>query len=200
MQKKFNMNQKYKIVAICGKAGAGKDTIFQKVLDLLPQAHEIISCTTRPPREKEVEGINYYFLTPQQFADKVLHNEMLEATCFNDWFYGTSYDSLRMNKLNIGVFNPAGIRALTQDPHVDAKIIYIQASDKNRLLRQLNRESDPDVSEIIRRYKADEEDFLDLELDFYCDIYMNNTVKSIDIIANSIVEQLKASGFLEGTN
>ena len=98
-------------------------------------AHEIISCTTRPIREGEAEGINYYYLTPEQFTHKVLNNEMLEATCFNNWFYGTSYDSLRLNKLNIGVFNPDGIRALLDNPNVKLKVIRVICPDKIRLLR-----------------------------------------------------------------
>lgn len=55
---------KYKIVAIMGKAGAGKDTLLRECLALDPnKLHEIISCTTRPPREGEREGVNYYYLT-----------------------------------------------------------------------------------------------------------------------------------------
>lgn len=90
---------------------------------------------------------------------------MLEATNFNDWFYGTSYDSLRSGIPNIGVFNPDGIRALSQSNDIELTIYYIQASDKTRLLRQLNREENPNVAEIIRRYKTDEEDFSDLEFE-----------------------------------
>lgn len=156
----------YKIIALIGEAGSGKDTIMQRILAERPNLHEIISCTTRPKREGEVEGVNYYYLTPEQFADKVVHDEMLEATCFNDWFYGTSYDSLRSDILNIGVFNPTGIESLLHSKNVSVQIFYIKASGKNRLLRQLNRENDPDINEIIRRYKTDYEDFYDLDFDY----------------------------------
>jgi hypothetical protein len=60
---------------------------------------------------------------------------MLEATCFNNWFYGTSYDSLRLNKLNIGVFNPDGVRALLDNPNIKLKVIRVVCPDKIRLLR-----------------------------------------------------------------
>jgi guanylate kinase len=46
-------------------------------------------------------------------------------------------------------------------PEVEVYPIFIEASDKTRLLRQLNREKDPDVKEIVRRFHADEEDFND---------------------------------------
>ena len=154
---------KYKIIAICGEAGSGKDTIMQEVLLSNPELHEIISCTTRPPREGEHHGVNYFFMTPEQFGDRVLHDEMLECTTFNDWFYGTSYDSVRSDCINIGVFNPTGVETLNGRPDVEVHTFYINASGKNRLLRQLIREDNPDINEIIRRYSADRIDFEELE-------------------------------------
>ena len=169
----------YKIIALIGKAGSGKDTMMHKVLERNPNLHEIVSCTTRPRREGEVEGVNYFYLTPEQFGDKVLHDEMLEATCFNDWFYGTSYESLRSDVVNIGVFNPTGIESLLGRPDVEVHVFYVIASAKDRLLRQLNREKDPDVDEIIRRYKTDEQDFADLDFEY-------------DVLYNEIYEDLNA--------
>lgn len=169
----------YKIIALIGKAGSGKDTMMHRVLERNPNLHEIVSCTTRPRREGEVEGVNYFYLTPEQFGDKVLHDEMLEATCFNDWFYGTSYESLRSDVTNIGVFNPAGIESLLGRRDVVVHVFYVTASPKNRLLRQLNREKDPDVEEIIRRYKADEIDFADLGFEY-------------EVLYNEIYEDLNA--------
>lgn len=169
----------YKIIALIGKAGSGKDTMMHRVLERNPNLHEIVSCTTRPRREGEVEGVNYFYLTPEQFGDKVLHDEMLEATCFNDWFYGTSYESLRSDVTNIGVFNPAGIESLLGRRDVVVHVFYVTASPKNRLLRQLNREKDPDVDEIIRRYKADEIDFADLGFEY-------------EVLYNEIYEDLNA--------
>ena len=177
----------YKIVAFIGKAGSGKDTILHQVIASNPKLHEIISCTTRPRREGEVEGVNYFYMTPEQFGDKVLHDEMLEATCFNDWFYGTSYDSLRSGVINVGVFNPTGIDSLLARPDVEVTTYYIQASPKTRLLRQLNREQDPDVTEIIRRYSTDEIDFADLDFEY---IPLQNETKE-DLKAN--VEKILSS-------
>lgn len=180
----------YKIIAIMGKAGSGKDTILQQVLTKNYNLNEIISCTTRPKREGEKEGVNYYYLTPEQFGDKVLHNEMLEATCFNDWFYGTSYEALRTDTINIGVFNPAGIEALMSHPDVEVTVFYIYASDKIRLLRQLNRENDPNVNEIIRRFKADEKDFSDLNFEYQ--IIENNYHNNLTFAVNTILSTIKS--------
>lgn len=169
----------YKMIAICGKAGSGKDTILRGVVNITPSAHEIVSCTTRPMRENDVEGVDYYFITGEQFGQKVLDGEMLEASCFNDWFYGTSYDSLRSDAVNIGVFNPEGIDSImAHKKDIQLVVFYIEADDKERLLRQLNREKSPDVHEIVRRFKTDEEDFLDL--DFHHNVLQNNTAEDLE--------------------
>lgn len=61
-----------KIVALMGEAGSGKDTILHSIMEKYPSYfNEIISCTTRPPREGEKEGVNYYFLSIDEFTKKV---------------------------------------------------------------------------------------------------------------------------------
>ena len=154
---------KIKIIALFGKAGSGKDTVLKELVKQYPHIHEIVSCTTRPPRAGEVDGINYHFLTNQEFADKVINNDMLEATVFNDWCYGTAYSDLDPNNINVGVFNPEGISILQDDPRIEIIPYLIVVSDKERLLRQLNREANPDVLEIVRRFNTDNIDFDNLE-------------------------------------
>ena len=184
------MNTKYTIIALMGKAGSGKDTIMKALLKqpAFQNAVPIISCTTRPKREYEKDGIDYHFLTKEQFTDKILSGDMLEATVFNDWCYGTSIDNLSNDKINIGVFNPEGVGLLRGRDNIKLILIYIEAKDKDRLLRQLNRENDPDVHEIIRRYSTDEMDFAEEEIEYLepdCFI-TNNDGGSIDKIAAAI--------------
>lgn len=163
----------YKMVVFMGKAGAGKDSTMQQVLKLLAEkniiseVHEIVSCTSRPIRENEAHGINYYYYHPDDFAMKIINDEMLEFTNFNNWWYGTSYDSVRSDGIvNIGVFNPSGVRQLLDRPDCDVTVYWVTTSDKQRLYRQLSREESPDVKEIIRRFNADEEDFADIDFDY----------------------------------
>lgn len=152
-----------RVMAFIGPAGAGKDTIAAMVHKALPGSHMIVSCTTRPRRDYEIDGVHYHFITGEAFAEKVLNNDMLEATCFNDWFYGTMKSDLK-DGWNIGVFNPEGWISLwnMQDKDLKTYGFYVSSKAKTRLLRQLNREEDPDINEIIRRYKADAEDFANM--------------------------------------
>lgn len=168
--------KKIKIKAICGKAGSGKDTILREVIKAFPQNNKIINCTTRPIRENETNGINYHFLTIPEFTDKLINGKIIEASEFNNWFYGTDIETLSQSNTNIGVFNPTGIEILMENPSIDLTIFLIEATDKNRLLRQLNREENPDVKEIVRRFSADEKDFNHFEL-FASPIVLHNNSK-----------------------
>lgn len=182
----------YNIIAIAGKAGSGKDTIMQKVLAAAPDRfHEIISYTSRPPREGEVDGKNYYFSKYNEKAGRhFVMGDFLEWTYFNDWIYATPKSSLVEDKVNIGVFNPAGLRSLSRSPQVSLAIVYITASDKIRLLRQLNREEDPDVKEIIRRFSTDEKDFEDFSKEFnYPTILLNEGAWNLANCVYAIIDE-----------
>lgn len=177
---------KVKLIALMGKAGSGKDTILKHLSSYYPDKyHEVISCTTRPPREGEQNGVNYYFLNIDDFTQKILNGDMLEVTEFNNWHYGTSLSSLSTDKINIGVFNPEGIRCLIEDSLIDLSVYYVQADDKERLLRQLNREKHPNVEEIIRRFSADQKDFNFLD-DIKYSVLENNNLgdlsSAVDVI------------------
>lgn len=75
---------KIKIIALFGKSGAGKNTIQKIMLEQNNNYHKIISCTTRPPRDYEKDGVDYYFINEKEFADKVINGSMLEATVFRN--------------------------------------------------------------------------------------------------------------------
>lgn len=186
--------KKYKIIAICGKAGAGKDTLLREIVSKY-KVHDIISCTTRPKREGEIEGADYFYLTREDFLKKVMNDDMLEATSFNNWFYGTMKQGLDKEGWNIGVFNPEGIEYLCANPDVETSIFYLDVKDKIRLIRQLDREVDPDVHEIIRRFSTDEKDFMMLQFDY--EMLPNNNhhdlQNAISVIASICGLQVKSN-------
>ena len=149
-----------------GKSGAGKDTIQNAFCDKFSEVHKIVSTTTRPPRQNEIEGSDYFFVSGEQFAQKLLDFEMVEACDFRDWFYGTELKALSPDRVNVGVFNPDGIRALSEDGRVDLMVVYVIAKDKVRIMRALDREENPDIEEIFRRFKTDMVDFSDLDFNY----------------------------------
>lgn len=179
-------DSKYKVIALMGKSASGKDTILNKIVEQYPNVHKIISSTTRPKRDYEVDGKDYFFLEKEEFAQKVYNFEMLEAVEFNNWFYGAETRGLDVNKVNIGAFSPEGIEALLSDSRLDVLCVYVLCSDKTRLIRSLNREKEPDIEEVIRRYYTDREDFSNLQFNYK--IIVNTDSKPIEDTVASVVE------------
>ena len=152
-----------KIIAIIGEAGSGKDYLAKQLAKEYPSLfHEIISCTTRPKRENEIDGVDYYFLSPKYFEQYKNAKKMLETSEFRGWYYGTLLNSLSETKVNLGVFNPEGAANIQKQPEVETTIFRLIVPAKIRLVRQLTREDNPDCDEIIRRYGTDKQDFMDL--------------------------------------
>lgn len=111
-------------------------------------------------REHEIDGEDYHFLTETQFICKTY----IESTTFRGWHYGTAIDDLAEDRINIGVFNRAGVETLRKMGDIELLDIFISATDKERLMRQLTREEEPDVKEIVRRFSTDEKDFKDFKI------------------------------------
>jgi len=155
------MESKKKILALFGKSGSGKSTIQQYLVEQCAM-NSIIACTTRPKREREQNGKDYYFLTENEFNNQ----KMLEITKFNNWFYGTPIEALKSNTINIGVFNIQSIEQLLQNNELEIVPVYIWCPDKDRLLRNLTRETFPNCIEICRRFLTDEEDFNNISFEY----------------------------------
>lgn len=149
----------YKLIVLCGKAGVGKDFLLWHLKTFYPKdIHCVISDTTRPARYGEVDGVNYNFLSEKDFHNR----KHIEQSYFNNWYYGTPIDSLDKDKVNILILNPDGVRQIYTQEGLKIKLFLISASDKTRIIRQIEREEYPDIAEICRRFLADEEDFKNL--------------------------------------
>ncbi|MGG7057515.1 guanylate kinase [Clostridium tertium] len=77
------------LIVISGPSGAGKGTICKALLEKHDNIYISVSATTRAPRAGEVEGVNYYFLTKEDFEVKVRENGFLEYANVHGNFYGT---------------------------------------------------------------------------------------------------------------
>ncbi|MBP7168200.1 MAG: guanylate kinase [Bacteroidia bacterium] len=86
----MNPNFRYKLVLFCGPSGSGKTTIVHYLMEKFPAMRFSISATTRPARPNEVHGKDYYFLTPNEFRERIARDEFLEwEEVYADRFYGT---------------------------------------------------------------------------------------------------------------
>ena len=192
------------IVALFGAAGVGKDTLQKEIVKQSPDLfHEIISTTTRPPREYEKNSIDYIFISDDEYEKYLKENAFLEHADFRGWHYGTLASLIKSNCFNIGVFNISGVKQLLELPQDKYHIIpvFIIASQKTRLLRQLNREEHPDCDEIIRRYQADMIDLAPDNLNFW-HLVEGNEYAELSHAAADIIKDIyeyELNYFLRGT-
>lgn len=163
-----------KIFYVMGKSASGKDTIYKKILERVPELKRVIPYTTRPIRVGERDGVEYYFTTEEELNRITSENRMIEMrtyqTVLGPWSYGTVNDGqidLRNNHyLMIGTLESY---EKTRDFLGNDKLIpiYVDVEDGERLTRALVREKqekEPKYAELCRRFLADEEDFSDSKL------------------------------------
>ena len=83
------------LIAISAPSGTGKSTLCEEIRRKKSQIKFSVSCTTRPKRNYEIDGINYYFLTENEFKSKIKNNELLEYEEVHGYYYGTLINTLK---------------------------------------------------------------------------------------------------------
>ena len=163
-----------KIYCMMGKSSSGKDTLYQKVLERLPQIHRVVPYTTRPIRDGEQDGVEYHFVDDKQLAELETDGKIVELRAYNTvhgiWKYFTvddgQIDLEQGDYLLIGTLETyEKIREYYGAEHLVP--IYIEVEDGERLARALERErrqAVPKYKEMCRRFLADEEDFCEENL------------------------------------
>ncbi len=159
-----------KIFVVMGKSATGKDTIFKalkenKQLDL----KSFVTYTTRPIREGETEGIEYFFVSHERLQQLQESNKVIEHRAYKTvhgiWDYFTVDDG----QIDLSISNYVLIGTLESFEQIRSYYgekavipLYIQVEDSIRLERALQREKQqksPKYAELCRRYLADEADF-----------------------------------------
>lgn len=169
------------IIAICGAAASGKDTLLNALAPALG-ATKIISDTTRPPRVGEKNGINYNFITENEFDWRLVNGKYLEFSRFRGWLYGTSKDVV-CGKVNIGVFNMDGMLSLYQCKDLYEIIpIYLKIPVWTRIKRYINRDG-RFTWECVRRLFADVHQF------FFAESYLDAMYPQYLVLKNFKIDQ-----------
>ena len=91
----FNEKSAGKLIVIVGPSGVGKGTIVRSLLERHPQLCLSVSATTRSPRQGEIDGKDYYFLSPEEFKNAIAENEFLEWAEYAGNYYGTPKTKVR---------------------------------------------------------------------------------------------------------
>lgn len=152
------------VIGICGKSSAGKDFVATRLVEEYKKigipAKKVISYTTRPPREGEIDGVDYHFVDLETFIEMQYDNKFVEHTEFRGWRYGTAINSFDDDCINICVLNPTGMTKLQKlcPWTLKCECFYLKVPLSVRLKRSIKREH-TFKWEFIRRAFADWEDF-----------------------------------------
>ena len=157
MKNILKTNERGSLIVISGPSGAGKDTIVDKLLKINKNATLSVSATTRAPRPGEIDGVHYYFLTREQFEEKIKENEFLEYAEYNGNYYGTPKSGI-LDKLNQGldvllvieIQGALKIKELVKE----ALFIFILPPSMSELRRRLIDRKTEDREKIIKRFKT----------------------------------------------
>lgn len=177
-----------KIIVFCGESSTGKDTFANEISNTYGFKN-VISSTTRPMRDGEAHGVNYYYLTKEEFESSIVDGNFLEFRAYDTinngkpdkWYYGTSVQAFEdKSKTYVLVLDLDGLNSLknyfNNDKHVDINAIYISTPEEVRKERAKNR--DPlkfSEDEFNRRALDDRIKFAPEKVKQLCDIVVDNS-------------------------
>lgn len=147
---------KSKLFVIAGPSGVGKGTVIKDLLSQNDNLTLSVSSTTRHPRPNEIEGINYNFLTPEQFKIAIENGEFLEWAVYNNNYYGTKKSAVD-KALNNGksiileIEIQGALQIMEKCP--DAVFIFILPPSYEELEKRLRGRNTEDEQTIQNRLK-----------------------------------------------
>lgn len=194
MGKKRNDN--HKIIILTGMSACGKDSILNKLCDNHNRYKRIVTYTTRPPRDNEVDGKDYNFVSRSQFMDMVNNGHIIEYrvyhTIYGDWYYGSSDLNIDLKKRDYAIILTLdGVDAFKN--HFGAEnciVFYIDAPNHIRKKRAKNRPNF-DESEWQRRLATDKEDFSFEKVVHACNFKIANYNKTLDDTIEKIKDAIR---------
>ena len=138
------------MIVLVGESASGKSSIEKYLVDNYGY-NKIVSYTTRAPREGEVDGVDYHFISVEQFYK--LRSEMFfaETAIYNNWHYGVAKEDCSDDK--VAVLTPHGLRQVSKLPNVNVVSFYISVPRRDRLIKILQRGDN--IEEAYRRNLSD---------------------------------------------
>jgi guanylate kinase len=159
----LKLNERGLLIVLSGPSGVGKGTVRKALFEL--EGHDLVysvSMTTRPPREGEVDGEDYYFVSREEFEERIRQDQFLEYAEFVGNYYGTPKDKveefLKMGKEVVLEIEVQGANQV-REKAPDGVFVFIAPPSKEALYRRLIRRGTEDPNTIRQRMEKAEREF-----------------------------------------
>ena len=174
------------MLVLTGESASGKSSIEKYLVENYGYS-KIVSYTTRPPREGEVDGVDYHFIDVEKFIALKEQGFFTELSMYRGWYYGIAKKDCTDDK--VAVLTPHGLRQVKKLKDINVISFYIKVPRRDRLIQILQRGDD--VDESCRRSLSDVGQFdgIEDEVDFV--ICNPNYQVSIEGMAESVIDCLE---------
>ncbi|MEM7617612.1 MAG: guanylate kinase [Pseudomonadota bacterium] len=178
------------MLVLSSPSGGGKTTIAKRLLQYDDNLTLSISCTTRPKRPKEVEGVDYYFIDKEDFEEKAKNKEFYEYEFVYGNYYGTPKRKVNQ-ALNYGIdvlfdIDWQGTRRLISKARADVVSIFILPPSMEELNRRLSKRGEDSEVVIIDRMKRAANEIS--HYDEYDYVIINRTIEESILKVNHILK------------
>lgn len=175
-------------VVLIGASASGKSTLQTMLINREPCFKKIVTYTTRPPRDGEVNGVDYHYVSVEKFTELVDSGFFAEHNSYRGWMYGTPKCDLQKEYENhVIVLTPAGYREFKKN-NIEALSVYIDVDRRSRLINNLKRGDD--IEEAYRRSLSDvgQYDGVKNEVDYVIDNsqYKHNEEEMLQLLLDII--------------
>ncbi len=184
--------EKGNLVVISGPSGAGKGTVINRLLEMNKNLYLSISETSRSIRGQEKNGVEYYFVTKEEFRKRIQDNIYLEYAIYNSNYYGTPKDRINemLNKgidviLEIEIQGAVKVKELIPD----ALFIFIMPTSLKELKKRIIGRKTETQEKVVERFKRAYQEIN--EASKYNYVVVNDEVEKAAMKVNSIIHAEK---------
>lgn len=168
------------MIVLVGASASGKTELAKQLYQTYGYT-KCITTTTREPRKNEINGIDYHFLSNDEFQSKMNQNAFYEVTKYNEYFYGIQ--KADVNRGGVVIVDPNGANTLVEKAGRDVFVVYVETSKLVRKQRMTLRGDDP---KIIEKRLTNDAHVFDTKLFKRIDLHLYNEKHTLSELTSAV--------------